>query len=61
MKDRPKKRNRIIKKVVNAMVNHDAREWPPTCIGFFYQPSRPQNKTIEKKPEKAVRTKHSTK
>lgn len=52
MKNRPEKRKHIIKKVVNAMVNHDAREWPPTCIGFFYQPSRPQNKTIEENQKK---------
>lgn len=43
-------KNKIIKEVVKViatdMVSSDPYEWPPSCIFFSYQPSRP-HKTEE--------------
>ncbi len=31
-------------KIISKMVQGEAREWPPGCIAFIYQPKRPENK-----------------
>lgn len=34
----------LVKKVVNKLVDSTIYEWPPQCIGFMYQPIRPNRK-----------------
>lgn len=32
---------KITAKIANTMIDQDAREWPPTCSFFAYQPVHP--------------------
>ena len=50
MKKQHEKKTRLPAKVLSALADKEAKEWPPTCLGFFYQPTRPQN--IMKSPKK---------
>ena len=43
----------LLQKVVSSLADKESREWPPTCLGFFYQPPRPH--TIERDPKVASR------
>ena len=38
---KPEGKKQIIKKMVSALADKEAREWPPLCLGFLYQPKRP--------------------
>lgn len=46
---------KIKKSFLSAMANSEAREWPPTCIAFMYQPTRPEYDTIQKRNNKEQR------
>lgn len=52
MKNQTEIKTSLIKHVVNALIDQETREWPPECLGFFYQPPRPQHNTHEEKKEK---------
>ena len=43
---------RLFKGIVSRYVDGRAPEWPPTCLGFFYQPERPVQQSASQ--EKAV-------
>lgn len=43
----------FVKTFVANMVERDAREWPPTCLLFAYQPERPCNHTNNNQTEHA--------
>ena len=43
MKKQYEKKTPLVKKALSTLADKEAREWPPTCIGFFYQPARPQS------------------
>ena len=43
---------RIFKVIVSRYVDGRAPEWPPTCLGFFYQPERPVQQSASQ--DKAV-------
>ena len=47
MKNQSEKR-KAIKVMVQTMVEKETREWPPTCIGFIYQPQRPRKMVVER-------------
>ena len=51
MKKQYEKKTPLVKKALSTLADKEAREWPPTCIGFFYQPARPHS--IEKDPKVA--------
>ncbi len=36
--------NKTLNGLAKRMINADAREWPPECMLFMYQPLRPQSK-----------------
>lgn len=42
MKNEKMNGKKLLKAAVNAMLDKDTREWPPVCLGFIYQPVRPE-------------------
>ncbi len=34
-------------KILNNMIDSEFYTWPPTCMGVFFQPERPQVSTAE--------------
>lgn len=40
MKDTLKK---ALKISIQTMLYHDLKEWPPDCLGWIYQPFRPES------------------
>lgn len=49
MKKNKEKSEKIVKKVISAMVDKETREWPPTCLAFIYQPVRPHSISSKKR------------
>lgn len=43
MKKTNEQKKRIIGQLMTKVAENEAREWPPICIGFVYQPIRPAN------------------
>lgn len=41
MKNTVEKIKKVTAKMATAMVDGDAREWPPVCVLFAYQPLHP--------------------
>lgn len=37
--------SKVLNGLAKRMINADAREWPPECMVFMYQPVRPQRKS----------------
>lgn len=52
MKKQSKKIEKIIKKVIENMVDSELYEWPPQCAAFLYQPTRPESKNNRSNFEK---------
>ncbi len=48
MKKANKQKKRVISRLMTKVAENEAREWPPVCIGFVYQPARPQRQLDEK-------------
>jgi hypothetical protein len=51
MKNKQKERKELIKAAAKAMITRDLTEWPPGCVGFAYQPMRPnknENKQLNR-------------
>lgn len=46
---------RACNKLLNNMMDYEVYEWPPSCIGLFFQPERPQDQ-----PEAAERVSSNT-
>ena len=43
---------KLIKVAAENMIRRDMRKWPPDCVGFAYQPLRPEKKknvTVQEK------------
>ena len=53
MKKQYEKNTQLPTKVLSTFVDKESREWPPTCLGFFYQPMRPK-KSLQMKEDKIV-------
>ena len=48
MKKANERKKRVISRLMTKVAENEAREWPPVCIGFVYQPVRPQRQMTEK-------------
>ena len=44
MEKAKKQVNHVLNGMAKQMMKADAREWPPGCMVFLYQPVRPQQK-----------------
>ena len=42
MKAENKTSKKIIRTAASAIVRQEMRKWPPDCVGFSYQPKRPE-------------------
>lgn len=51
MKNERREKNLMLKRAVKAMITLDLTEWPPNCVGFAYQPMRPEHKPQVHKSE----------
>lgn len=43
------KPEKIVKKMVTRLATPTPWEWPPQCIGFMYQPVRPNHSSVTSK------------
>lgn len=41
MESKKAKTNILLKKLATKMIYHEIEGWPPDCMGFVYQPKRP--------------------
>lgn len=44
MEKRKKRAEKLITQTVSALIDKEAKQWPPTCMGFIYQSMRPYSK-----------------
>lgn len=47
MKEKQNGRKFMLKNAVKSMITLELTEWPPNCVGFAYQPMRPEHKPVE--------------
>lgn len=53
MKDTLKK---ALKIGIQTMLYHDLKEWPPDCLGWIYQPFRPESKDSFSKQSVSIKS-----
>lgn len=41
---------------IQTMLYHDLKEWPPDCLGWIYQPFRPESKDSFSKQSVSIKS-----